>query len=448
MKFSRLKTLAGVGALSAFAAAPMMAFAQAAAPTMDKGDNAWMLVSTLLVLLMILPGLALFYGGLVRSKNMLSMLMQVGAVTVIGMIAWVLWGYSLAFTPGSPYVGDFSRFFLSGLGASWDQAFNLAQDVKSTATQMTIPESVYMMFQMTFAIITPALIIGAYVERIRYAAVLLFSGLWLLIVYVPVTHWIWGGGWLAQLGTMDYAGGLVVHLTAGISALIIAWRLGPREGFPRINPPHAPWMVMVGAALLWVGWFGFNAGSALSAGGDAGMTMLATHMSAATATLVWMALEWITFGKPSLVGAVTGTVAGLATVTPASGYVGPIGGVILGAAGSIVCYYAVHVVKRGLKTDDALDVLGVHGVGGTLGTLLLPFLVSLGTGGAHLARPMWDQFLVQLESAGAVGLWSAAATIVIVFVTARLTGLRVSREDEIQGLDYSSHGETGYHINV
>ncbi|HEY5237628.1 MAG TPA: ammonium transporter [Rhizomicrobium sp.] len=403
---------------------------------MDSGDTAWLLVSSVLVLMMTLPALGFFYAGLVQAKNVLSVLVQCVAIACLVSVLWFACGYSLAFSGGGPWLGDWSAAFLA----------NVSRSTIHPGTRL--PESVFVMFQMTFAIITPALIIGAYVERIRYSAVLLISGLWLLIVYVPVTHWIWGGGWLAVKGTMDYAGGLVVHLTAGISALVIAWRLGPREGFPRINPPHAPWMVMVGAAMLWVGWFGFNAGSALRAGGDAGMTMLTTHLSAATATLVWMAIEWISFGKPSLVGAVTGTVAGLATVTPASGFVGPLGGVVLGAAGSVVCYGAVHLVKRGLKTDDALDVLGVHGVGGTLGILLLPFLVSLGAGGVLLARPVWEQFIVQLESAGAVGLWSVVATLAIVFIVARLVGLRVPKEDEIQGLDFSSHGETGYNINI
>jgi Amt family ammonium transporter len=363
-------------------------------------------------------------------------MVQCVAIACLVSVLWFACGYSLAFSGSGAWIGDGAALFLG----------NITRDAVHAGTHL--PESVFVMFQMAFAIITPALIVGAYVERIRFSAVLLFSGLWLLIVYVPVTHWIWGGGWLGKLGTMDYAGGLVVHLTAGMSALIVAWRLGPRDGFPRITPPHAPWMVVVGASLLWVGWFGFNAGSALSAGGDAGMAMLVTHMSAATATLVWMAIEWSTFGKPSVVGAVTGTIAGLATVTPASGYVGPVGGAILGAAGSVVCYCAVHIVKRGLKTDDALDVLGVHGVGGTLGTLLLPFLVSVGAGGVPLARGAWAQFAIQLESVGVVGLWSAVATLVIVFVTARLVGLRVLKDDEIQGLDYASHGETGYHINV
>jgi Amt family ammonium transporter len=304
------------------------------------------------------------------------------------------------------------------------------------------------MFQMTFAVITPALIIGAYAERIRFSAVLMFSALWLIIVYAPVTHWVWGGGWLDTLGVLDYAGGIVVHVTAGTSALVIAAMLGPRDGFRRsINPPHAPWMVMVGASLLWVGWFGFNAGSALASGGDAGMTMLATHLSAATATLTWIAIERIGFGKPSLVGAVTGTIAGLAAITPASGYVGPLGAIVLGFVAALVCYSSVLVVKHRLKVDDALDVLGVHGIGGAIGTLLLPFLVYLGDGGVALPRSAPAQFLIQLEGVVSVALWSAVASFVIVKLTAMTVGLRVDRDTEIQGLDFTSHGETGYNYD-
>jgi Amt family ammonium transporter len=311
-----------------------------------------------------------------------------------------------------------------------------------------LPESVFVMFQMTFAIITPALIIGAYVERIRFEAVLLISGLWLLIVYVPVAHWVWGGGWLAKRGVIDFAGGIVVHVTAGVSALVVAWMLKPRVDFPKsIRPPHAPWMVMVGASLLWVGWFGFNAGSALASNADAGMAMLTTHLSAATATLVWMVIEWMSFGKPSLVGAVTGTIAGLATITPAAGSVGPLGAVVLGAAASIVCYMAVHFVKRILIVDDALDVLGVHGVGGALGTLTLPFLAGLGVGGSALHHPMGAQFVVQLEGVAAAILWSAIATFLITKFAGLVVGLRVDREHEIQGLDFATHGESAYHSN-
>ncbi len=307
------------------------------------------------------------------------------------------------------------------------------------------------MFQMTFAIITPALIIGAYVERIRFSAVLLFSGLWLLVVYVPVTHWIWGGGWLAQRGVLDFAGGIVVHVTAGVSALIVAWQLGPRRGFPHsVHPPHAPWMVMVGASLLWVGWFGFNAGSAIAAGADAGMTMLATHLAAATATIVWIAIEWGLYGKPSLVGAVTGTIAGLATITPASGYVGPMGAVALGIAGGLICYGAVLLVKRHFGVDDSLDVLGVHGVGGAVGTLLLPFAALVGSGGlpSALHGGAIHQFGMQALGVVSVAVWSAAASYAIIKLAKFTVGLRVDKEEEIQGLDFSSHGEAAYHTGA
>jgi len=311
-----------------------------------------------------------------------------------------------------------------------------------------LPETVFFMFQGTFAIITPALIVGAYVERIKFAAVLLFSALWLIIVYSPVTHWVWGGGWLADMGAMDFAGGIVVHVTAGVSALVIAIMLGQRKGFPsHIQPPHAPWMVMVGASMLWVGWFGFNAGSALSAGTDAGMAMLVTHMSAATASLVWMVIEWKRFGKPSLVGIVTGTIAGLATITPASGYVGPMAGVLLGLAGGIVCYIAVEIIRNRLKYDDSLDVLAVHGVGGAIGTLLVAFLAGL-PGGTGLAegQTMIGQFGVQAIGVGATALWSIVATVIIVKICQFTVGLRVDEQSEIEGLDYTSHGETGYNL--
>ena len=334
--------------------------------------------------------------------------------------------------------------------APWFSDAFLAQVSRGAVHPGThIPETVFVMFQMTFAIITPALIVGAYVERIRIGSVLLFSGLWLVLVYAPVAHWVWGGGFLAVRGVMDFAGGIVVHLTAGLSAVVAAWMLGPRQGFPRsIHPPHAPWMVMVGASLLWVGWFGFNAGSALKAGADAGMTMLATHLAADTATAVWVAIEWIKYGKPSLVGAATGMVAGLATITPASGYVGPLGAVALGFAGGAVCYVAVSVVKRGMKVDDALDVLGVHGVGGALGSLLLPFAAILGVGGVALSRPVLDQFFVQAQGVIIAGIWSLVVTFVIVKSVLTVVGLRAGREAETQGLDFTSHGETGYNINI
>jgi Amt family ammonium transporter len=407
-----------------------------ATTVINGSDTAWLMMATVLVLLMTLPALALFYGGLVQAKNILSVLVQCCAVACVASVLWFACGYSLTYSGNGAWLGDLSAAFLQ----------NGNRTLLHAGTN--IPESVFVMFQMTFAIITPALIIGAYVERIRFSAVLWISALWLLIVYVPVAHWVWGGGWLAKAGVIDFAGGIVVHVTAGVSALVIAWTLKPRVDFPKhVKPPHAPWMVMVGASLLWVGWFGFNAGSALAANADAGMAMLTTHLSAATATLVWMAIEWVSFGKPSLVGAVTGTIAGLATITPAAGNVGPLGAVVLGAAASLVCYGAVHVVKRVMVVDDALDVLGVHGVGGALGTLALPFLAGLGVGGAALHHPVGAQFLVQAEGVAAVAAWSAVATFAITKITGMIVSLRVDRDHEVQGLDFSSHGESGYHTS-
>ena len=402
----------------------------------DSGNTAWVLASSALILLMTLPALGLFYAGLVQAKNILSVLAQCFAIACLSSLLWFVCGYSLAFSGSGPWLGDSAALLLAHLSRI------------AAHPGLTIPESAYVMFQMTFAVITPALIVGAYVERIRFQAVLLISALWLLIVYVPVAHWVWGGGWLATRGVMDYAGGIVVHVTAGVSALVIAAMLGPRSDFPHgIRPPHAPWMVMVGASLLWVGWFGFNAGSALSAGGDAAMAMLVTHLSAASATLVWMGIEWVKFGKPSLVGAVTGTIAGLAAITPASGFVGPMAAVLLGALSGGVCFMAVLLVKRVAQVDDALDVLGVHGVGGALGSLLLPFLVSLGSGGDSLARGIGEQFAVQATGVVSVALWSAAATFVITKLASLLVGLRVDKDSETQGLDFAAHGESGYHVS-
>jgi Amt family ammonium transporter len=302
---------------------------------------------------------------------------------------------------------------------------------------------------MTFAIITPALIIGAYVERIKFSAVLWFSGLWLIVVYAPVAHWVWGGGWLAAMGVKDFAGGIVVHTTAGISALVVALVLGKREGFPHhIQPPHAPWIVMVGAAMLWVGWFGFNAGSALTSGADAGMAMLVTHLAAAVASLVWMGIEWARFGKPSLIGTVTGTVAGLATITPASGYVGPAGAIVIGVVSASICYLAVQLIKQRLVVDDSLDVFAVHGVGGMTGTLLTAFLMTDALGGVGYGDgvTMASQFGVQATGVIAAAAWSAGMTFALVKLTQAVVGLRVGHENETQGLDLASHGETGYNV--
>ena len=402
---------------------------------MNAADTAWILTSTALVLLMTLPGLGLFYAGLVQSKNLLSVLMHCIAIACLVSVLWFAIGYSLAFSQGNAWIGGISKAFMG--------------DMTRDSLTGTLPEALFAMFQMTFAIITPALMVGAFVERIRFGAVMLISGLWLILVYAPVTHWVWGGGWLASQGVIDFAGGIVVHVTAGTSAAVIALMLGSRQGFPkRVNPPHAPWMVMVGASLLWVGWFGFNAGSAVAADGNAAMAMLSTHMSAATASLVWLVIEKVKFGKPSLIGLVTGTIAGLATITPASGTVGPAGAVVLGLAGGVICYLAVDLVKHRFGIDDSLDVLAVHGIGGATGTLLVPFLAAFGPGAAGLAegKTMVSQFTVQLSGVAATAVWSILATVVIVAITRRVTGLRAGDEAETEGLDFAHHGETGYRL--
>ena len=400
---------------------------------LDTGNTAWILTSTALVLFMTLPGLALFYAGLVKSKNILSVLMQCIAIACLASLIWLGVGYSMAFSEGSQWVGGLQKAFLSGV-----ERGSLSGD---------IPETVFFMFQMTFAIITPALMVGAYVERIKFSAVLLFSGLWLVAVYAPITHWIWGGGWLAERGILDYAGGLVVHLTAGISALVLAAALGPRKGFPdQVDPPHNPALVMIGAAMLWVGWFGFNAGSALAANEDAGMAMLVTHISAATASIVWMTIDWIKFGKPTLIGLVTGTIAGLASITPASGFVGPIGGLVIGFSAGIICYILVSFVKSSLRIDDSLDVFAVHGAGGVLGIILVSFLADTRFGGVGYADGMdsVSQLSVQGIGIASVLAWSVIASLIIIVIVKTTTGLRVDPIVEEEGLDISTHGETNY----
>ena len=402
---------------------------------MNAADTSWILTASALVLLMTLPGLGLFYAGLVQAKNALSVLMHCIAIACLASLLWLVAGYSLAFSEGNAWIGGLDRFMLAGI-------------TRETLSG-TLPESLFAMFQMTFAIITPALMVGAFVERIKFGAVMMISALWLLIVYVPTVHWVWGGGWLAEMGVIDFAGGIVVHVTAGVSAAVIAVMLGTRKGFPdKVMPPHAPWMVMVGASLLWVGWFGFNAGSAVAANQDAGMAMLVTHLSAATASLVWLVIEKIKFGKPSLVGLVTGTIAGLATITPASGSVGPLGGVILGLAGGMICYFAVDVIKSKFSIDDSLDVLAVHGVGGATGTLLVAFLAGFGDGGTGLGDGVTagSQFTVQLIGVVSVAVFSVIATVIIVKITQAVVGLRVSDEEETEGLDFSHHGETSYRL--
>ncbi len=429
---SNLRRVLGGALLGAAALIPSAASAQ----ELSAGDTAWMLTSTALVLFMTLPALALFYGGLVHARNVLSVFMHCVVIACVASVLWLMFGYSVAFTEGNALLGSLDKMFLSG--------------VDNESLSGTIPETVFFMYQMTFAIITPALIVGAYVERIKFSAVLLFSTLWLIVVYFPVAHWVWGpGGWLFEMGVRDFAGGLVVHTTAGITAVVLAMLLRNRIGFPHeIKPPHQPGLVVMGAAMLWVGWFGFNAGSALAAGQGAGMAMTVTHLAAATATLVWMAIEWIRYGKPSMVGAVTGTIAGLATITPASGFVGPIGALIIGGAAALVCYFATQWVKRSLRIDDSLDVFAVHGVGGMLGVLMTSFLAHPMFQGLGLAEGMTiaGHFAVQITGVVSVALFSLVATVVLAKLTDLAVGLRVSKEDELEGLDITSHGERAYDI--
>ena len=401
---------------------------------MNGANTAWILTSSALVLFMTLPGLGLFYAGLVKSRNTISTLAQCFGIACVSSVVWFIAGYSIAFSGEGNYIGDLSKAFLKGVGTE-----SLSGD---------IPEILFVMFQMTFAIITPALIVGAYVERIKFSAVLFISAIWILAVYAPVTHWVWGGGWLADLGVFDFAGGLVVHATAGISAIVIVKMLGSRRGFPEyFDPPHSPVIAMIGASMLWVGWFGFNGGSALAANGNAGMAILVTHISAATATLVWMAIDWFRNGKPGIVGMITGTIAGLATVTPASGFIGPMGGFILGLLSGAICYYAVIFFKFTLKIDDSLDVMAVHGVGGILGTLLAGVLASETFGGLGLEKTVMEQTLVQAIGVGSVVIFSAIVTYIICLITKSIFGLRVSEEEEIsEGLDSGTHGEQSYHI--
>ncbi len=398
---------------------------------LDSGNTAWMLTATVLVLFMTLPGLALFYGGLVRSQNVLSVLMHCFAIACLASILWVAILYTVAFAPGScSWLGGFEHVGLKG--------------ITTDSMQGNFPETIFIMFQMTFAIITPGLIVGSFVERMKFSAILLFTTLWLILVYAPVTYWVWGGGWLFERGVIDLAGGIVVHATAGVSALLLAKMLGPRDGFPkRLHIPHHPAMVMIGASMLWVGWFGFNAGSQLAANNAAGMTMLVTHISAAVASLTWMGLEWFKNGKPGLVGIVTGMVAGLATITPASGNVGPLGAICLGLLAAIVCYFACRVVKEKLKIDDSLDVFAVHGVGGIMGTILVAVFGTAAFGGTGVEN-VGQQLGVQLTAIGAVVLWSLVATFIIVMICKCTTGLRVTTEVEHTGLDQSEHGETAY----
>lgn len=403
---------------------------------LNQANTAWILTSTALVLFMTLPGLSLFYAGLVRSKNVLSVLMQCFAITCLISIMWLAGMYSLIFTDGASvqaFIGGLSKAFVPDMGTD-----SLTGD---------IPETVFFMFQMTFAIITPALIVGGFAERMKFSAMMLFTALWALLVYVPVCHWIWGGGWLAEMGAMDFAGGIVIHVTAGVSALVTALVLGNRKGFPTTAmPPHNMPMVVTGAGMLWVGWFGFNAGSALTADGSAGMAMLVTHISAAAGSLTWMVIEWVKFGKPSVLGIVTGMVAGLGTITPASGFVGPAGALAIGITAGIVCFVAVQIVKRHFHIDDSLDVFPVHGVGGVVGSILTGVFAAESMGGLGLdGVTILEQVGVQSLAVVVTIIWSAGFSYLILKLLDILIGLRVSGDEEVQGLDIILHEETGYH---
>ena len=414
---------------------------QAFADDLNAANTSWILTSTALVLFMTIPGLSLFYGGLVRSKNVLSVLMQCFAITCLASIIWFAFGYSLAFGNGgsmNAYIGNLDNIFLA----------NLTEDSMAG----DIPESVFAMFQMTFAIITPALIVGAFAERMRFSAMLLFSGLWLVLVYAPITHWVWGGGWLGEMGLLDFAGGTVVHITAGVGALVAALVLGNRKGFPRqAMPPHNLTMTVTGAGMLWVGWFGFNGGSALAANGDAGMAMLVTHISAAAGSLAWMVMEWTRHGKPSVLGMVTGMVAGLGTITPASGFVGPAGALVIGLSAGIICYYATQAIKQRFKIDDSLDVFPVHGVGGILGTLLAGVFASDALGvfsgqGYNEGMDMISQVSVQLTGIVATFTYTAVVTYLLLKLVDKMLTLRVDEEGEMRGLDLVEHDERGYDL--
>ena len=406
--------------------------------TLNSGSTAWVLVASALVLFMTLPGLALFYGGLVRARNLLSVLMHCFVISCVVSLLWVTFGYSLAFTNGhgfNGFIGSFDAAFLS--------------HVRDQLLPNGVPEAAFALFQMTFAVITPALIIGAFTERARCSFVVLFSAIWLTLVYLPVAHWVWGGGWLASLGTMDFAGGIVVHTTAGVSALVAAILVGPRDGFPnRLVPPHSPGMTMAGAGMLWVGWFGFNGGSALAADASAASAILATHLAAAAAGLTWITVERLQLGKPTSVGIVTGCIAGLATITPASGYVGPLGATVMGAAGGGLCFFGTGFIKNRLRIDDSLDVFAVHGIGGMLGSVLVAAfaLPALGGTGFSHALSAIEQLRAQAFGIAAVAVWSAAWTFVIIKLLGATVGAKVSIDEQREGLDLVTHGERAYDL--
>ena len=414
----------------------VLIYPSAAFASLDTGDTSWVLTSTALVLFMTLPGLALFYAGLVQHKNVVSVLIQHFSVACLCSMLWVVVGYSIAFSGDGSFFGNFDNIFM--------------KNINLDSMSGSIPESVFAAFQMTFAVITPALIIGAYVERIKFSVVLIFSSFWLLIVYCPITFMIWGGGIMASLGVMDFAGGIVVHTTAGTAAIVTALIIGRRKNFPSsLQPPHSPILTMIGASMLWIGWFGFNGGSALTAGGNAGMALLVTHISASAASLIWMIIDWIKFGRPSLVGMVTGMVAGLATVTPASGYIGIPGGIILGLIGGYFCYVGVDLIRNKLKIDDSLDVFAVHGIGGMIGSILVSILATDIFSGLGLNDGMTiiSQIYVQILCVFITIIWTAIGSFLILKSISFFISLRVNEDLEVEGLDMSEHGEKGYHSN-
>lgn len=419
--------------LMIFGLSTVFLHAQDAYPAVDSGDTAWVLTATALVLFMTMPGLALFYGGLVRKRNLLSVMAQCSGIACMASLLWVVGVYSLAFKGDGAWIGNLNAAFLRGI------------TTESIVHGTKLPESLFVMFQMTFAIITPGLFIGAVVERMKFGAIMLFSALWLILVYAPVAHWVWGGGWLQHLGVKDLAGGIVVHATAGVTALVLALILGKRRGFPEHpHQPHSPGMVYIGAAMLWVGWFGFNGGSQLSASGAAGVTILVTHLSACAAALTWCLLERIRNGKVGLIGMVTGLVAGLAAITPASGDVGPLGAIVIGSIASVICYFAVNLIREKLHIDDSLDVFAVHGIGGILGTLSIAFFGQRSLGGLGSVKSIATQLRIQAEALGVVILWSALLTVIIAYTVRATLGLRVTEEQEYEGLDQSEHGENAY----
>ena len=433
MKLFRSHALFAGGIAAAVALAPRLAWAQDNA--LNSGDTAWMLMSSVLVLFMTIPGLALFYAGLVRAKNVLSVMMQCFAITCMITILWTAYAYGLAFGDGgglNAYIG-FGKFFLSGVGID--------------TVSGTIPETVFQMFQLTFAVITPALMVGAFAERMKFSTMMVFMAIWLTVVYAPVAHWMWGGGFLGEMGVLDFAGGIVVHINAGIAALVLCIVLGKRAGYPSTPmPPNSLVLTVVGASMLWVGWFGFNAGSQLAADGTAGMAMTVTHVASATAGFIWMCMEWTRRGKPSALGIATGAIAGLAAITPASGTVGPIGALAIGATSAICCYIAADRIKRSFGYDDSLDVFGVHGVGGFVGVLLTGLFTAEMFGGAGLEVSVGTQLRLQFVGAAVTAVYSGGVTFVILKILDRAMGLRVSPEEEAEGLDIALHDESGFNL--